>query len=261
MLQRLIGNRATGRLLGTQSVQDVIGSPGEELEPATRSSMERRFGTSFSDVRIHDNDEAAASAEALNAEAYTTGTHIVFSDGLYAPDSAEGQRTLAHELAHVMQQRNGPVSGMAIGDGLSVSEPDDAFEKAAEDRAREVMAASPEPVETDAGAGMLGTDQSSQGNAAILGSQPSGTPTALQRRVVCPPGVDPEEGTGCYETADDQSTAPPADSGPSSQEQPNFTPAPGGYSSDPMQGGSSQAPAQDEGGFTPVPGATSNDPL
>ncbi len=58
----------------------------------------------FSDVRIHDSPQAAASANAINARAYTVGNSIAFASGQYAPDSTNGQTLLAHELTHVVQQ-------------------------------------------------------------------------------------------------------------------------------------------------------------
>ncbi len=86
-------------------VHDVLRSPGEPLDPATRLSLEPRFGAEFADVRLHTDATAAASAQAVNALAYTVGNHIVFGDGQYAPGRMEGHRLLAHELAHTMQQR------------------------------------------------------------------------------------------------------------------------------------------------------------
>ena len=71
--------------------------------------MESRFGHDFSQVRIHSDHSAAESAEALDAGAYTLGNSIVFGHGQYAPRRAQGERLLAHELAHVVQQRvSGP---------------------------------------------------------------------------------------------------------------------------------------------------------
>jgi hypothetical protein len=69
--------------------------------------MEAFFGCDFSSVRVHADGEAAASARALSAVAYTSGSHVVFGDGRFAPESVAGWRLLAHELAHVVQQREG----------------------------------------------------------------------------------------------------------------------------------------------------------
>lgn len=72
--------------------------------------MESRFGHDFSDVRVHTDPLAARSAEAVAAQAYTVGADVVFRAGSYAPESSEGQRLLAHELAHVVQQRGAGVN-------------------------------------------------------------------------------------------------------------------------------------------------------
>jgi hypothetical protein len=85
-------------------VQDVLRSPGRPLDPDARASMEPRFGRSFGDVRVHSDAPAAASAEAVNARAYTVGNHVAFGPGQYKFDSPAGQRLLAHELTHVVQQ-------------------------------------------------------------------------------------------------------------------------------------------------------------
>ncbi len=67
--------------------------------------MERRFGFDFGRVKVHDDSKAAASAQAVNALAYTVGTHVVFNSGAYAPQTKAGWQLLAHELTHVIQQR------------------------------------------------------------------------------------------------------------------------------------------------------------
>jgi len=73
--------------------------------------MARRFGYDFSRVRIHSNDEAAAAADTFNARAYTLNEHIVFGAGAYAPSTQNGRALIAHELAHVVQQRTGRAAG------------------------------------------------------------------------------------------------------------------------------------------------------
>jgi len=77
---------------------------GQPLSPSTRAFFEPRIGYDFSKVQIHKNPEAAASAESVNALAYTVGRDIVFGAGLYPPKTNEGKKLLAHELAHVVQQ-------------------------------------------------------------------------------------------------------------------------------------------------------------
>src|SRR5262245_1787853 len=80
---------------------------GTPLDPKVRAEMEARFGESFADVRVHTDSEAQASAGALGAKAYTLGEDIVFGRERYEPHAGGGKRLIAHELAHVVQQRRG----------------------------------------------------------------------------------------------------------------------------------------------------------
>ncbi|WP_224369514.1 eCIS core domain-containing protein [Hyalangium versicolor] len=84
-------------------VHDALNSPGQPLDPGTRSFMEERFNQDFSHVRVHSDARAAASARAVNALAYTVGRDIVFGSGQFAPSKETGQRLLAHELVHTLQ--------------------------------------------------------------------------------------------------------------------------------------------------------------
>lgn len=86
-------------------VRDVLRSPGHPLEPDVRWRMEARFGHNFRQVRVHSDSEAGDSAALTGALAYTAGSHIVFGQGRYQPHSRGGERLLAHELAHVVQQQ------------------------------------------------------------------------------------------------------------------------------------------------------------
>ena len=86
------------------SVYDVLERPGSPLEPALRWDMERRFGHDFSNVRVHSGGLTEQSAKEVNANAYTVGNDIVFGAGQFKPGTNEGQRLLAHELTHVVQQ-------------------------------------------------------------------------------------------------------------------------------------------------------------
>ncbi|MFD7325078.1 DUF4157 domain-containing protein [Streptomyces sp. NPDC059875] len=115
------------------TVHDVLRSGGRPLDEGSRADMEARFGADFSDVRIHTDAAARASAAELGAAAYTSGSHIV------AGPSGIDRHTLAHELTHVLQQRSGPVAGTDRGDGLRVSDPSDRFEREAEANAHRVM--------------------------------------------------------------------------------------------------------------------------
>jgi Domain of unknown function (DUF4157) len=93
-----------GQLEAPPVVRQVLSSPGRPLDSDARLSMEARFARDFSRVRIHTDARAAESAQAVNALAYTVGDHIVFAPSQYAPTLSSGQKLLAHELAHVLQQ-------------------------------------------------------------------------------------------------------------------------------------------------------------
>ena len=115
-------------------VYEAIRSPGKPLDSNMRIFMESGFGYDFSQVKVHDNSLAAESAQALNANAFTVGQHIVFGAGQYTPNSSLGQRLLAHELTHVVQV--GDYTGMAI----AIAEPGNHWEKEAESAAASINA-------------------------------------------------------------------------------------------------------------------------
>ncbi|MBA0052417.1 DUF4157 domain-containing protein [Streptomyces sp. AJS327] len=167
-LQRAAGNAAVARMLEEtdhthdadcgdhrtapvqrSSVHEVLRSSGQPLQEPLRQEMEARLGADFSDVRMHTDSLASRSAAEVNARAYTSGSHIVVGEG------GADKHTLAHELTHVIQQRQGPVAGTETSGGLSVSDPSDRFEREAEANAADVMrgpvpTAEPAPVPTPA---------------------------------------------------------------------------------------------------------------
>jgi len=102
--------------------QDAVNHPGHALEADTRATLEPAFGLDLSSVRVHTDESAAASADALNARAFTIGEHVVFGAGEFAPHSAEGQALLAHELTHVAQQQGGG-GALATGGSATVQSP------------------------------------------------------------------------------------------------------------------------------------------
>jgi Domain of unknown function (DUF4157) len=146
-LQRAAGNSGTASALeeDRSSVHDVVSSTGAPLHPGVRSDMESRFGEDFGDVRVHTGRAAHESAQSVNAQAYTVGTDIVFQQGKYDPESDAGRHMLAHELTHVVQQRNGPVDGTDAGGGVRLSDPSDRFEREAAANADRLMAAPATP--------------------------------------------------------------------------------------------------------------------
>src|SRR5215203_6077070 len=88
-------------------VDEVLSSPSQPLDPATRAFMEPRLGYDFGHVRIHNDERAGESARSVGAFAYTVGNLVVLDRAWYAPHTPKGLHLLAHELAHVVQQRPG----------------------------------------------------------------------------------------------------------------------------------------------------------
>jgi hypothetical protein len=132
---RRLQRAATGAVnVGVQApgiVREVLGSGGRPLDRTTRAFMEPRFGHDFSRVRVHTDARAAESAGAVRAAAYTVGSDIAFASGRYRPETIAGRRLLAHELAHVLQQRGAPRRGP-----LLVGRQDSGHEREAADAAR-----------------------------------------------------------------------------------------------------------------------------
>jgi pyrrolidone-carboxylate peptidase len=116
-------------------VHDVLSQQGSPLDAEARAYMEPLFNRDFSQVRVHADARGAASARSIDALAYTVGSHVVFDQGQYAPETSAGQKLLAHELTHVVQQAAG--HGYIARQGLEVS-PEDASEREAQSVAERV---------------------------------------------------------------------------------------------------------------------------
>ena len=86
----------------------AIRGGGQPLAESERTFFELRFGSDFSQVRVHSDAQAAESAQAVNARAYTVEQDVVFGAGQYAPGTTTGKKLLAHELTHVVQQGKSP---------------------------------------------------------------------------------------------------------------------------------------------------------
>ena len=117
-------------------VHDTLRGPSAPLDADTRTVMEQRLGTDLSHVRVHTDEQAAASARAVDAAAYTVGSSIVFGEGRYAPNQEQGRNLLAHELVHTLQQ--GKAGGLVSGGHLTIESPG----SATEDEARAIAGAS-----------------------------------------------------------------------------------------------------------------------
>jgi hypothetical protein len=168
-------------------VRGVVESPGRPLDAETRAEMEPRFNQDFSRVRVHTDAGAAQSAQAVNANAYTAGSHIVFDSGRYSPASPSGQSLMAHELTHVVQQASGPVAATEVADGLAVSHPSDAFERAAR--------------EASSGGVSTGDHTELGGAAPHVGAAPFGGDMTIQRADTSPDGQWMARQTAASETS------------------------------------------------------------
>ncbi|MFD0636003.1 DUF4157 domain-containing protein [Catenulispora yoronensis] len=150
-------------------VHEVLGSSGAPLDSGARRMLEPRFGRDFSGVRVHTDSRAAASAAAVQARAYTVGSHIVFGSGTYAPGTSDGLRLLAHELTHTVQQQNG-VAGLATK--LEVGAPDTAEEREADRTADRVLAGEPAPIAISGRTSAMRVQREANGGCGVCRQDP-----------------------------------------------------------------------------------------
>lgn len=115
--KRAGGSPASGPGVIPPGVYQTLESSGKSLDPASLAWANEHFQRDMSGVRIHDDVQAAASARSVQAVAYTAGRDIVFDRGHYAPETPWGRRLLAHELTHVIQQGERPVSASDLSIG------------------------------------------------------------------------------------------------------------------------------------------------
>jgi hypothetical protein len=114
--------------------------PGQRLPMVVQQRMEAFFNTSFADVRVHVGPEAAS----IGALAFTSGPNLYFAPGQYDPATPHGQKLLAHELTHVVQQRAGRVRN-PFGSGVAVVQ--DLCLEAEAERMANRLAIQPKPVQ------------------------------------------------------------------------------------------------------------------
>lgn len=116
LAQRQVGEE--GGELGSETEQAVQAARGQgtALPEQVRAPLESAFGADFSGVRVHIGPEADALNRSLSARAFTIGRDIFFGKGEYSPQSGEGQKVLAHELTHVVQQGGAAVRQKAVDD-------------------------------------------------------------------------------------------------------------------------------------------------
>lgn len=172
-VQRFLQRRAGGGAAAQdeqigERIQAKAGS-GSSLDGGVRQQLESGLGADMSNVRVHTDAEADGLARSVNSVAFTTGSDIFFRGGAYNPGSQEGMRLLAHEATHTVQQAAGPVAGTPAPGGVSISDPSDSYEQAAEQAANTVVSGGKSP-------------------AAVQATMASGGNTPVQRE-----GKDEEE--------------------------------------------------------------------
>ncbi len=247
LLQRTVGNSALGAMVqrsrsrseaeetaaeaaGTEQgarpaeerrspVHDVISSGGSPLDTDTRTDMESRMGADFSDVRVHHDTAAHESAKGVGAHAYTVGNNVVFQRDAYDPSSPQGRTTLAHELTHVIQQRNGPVEGTEAPGGIRVSDPSDRFEQEAVANADRVLAEPAPETASPAPAPVAGSAPApASGPVSATASTPVSAPvSAVQRTAAEDEDEQPADVQGSFvqravgkKPEEEEEEAPPA---------------------------------------------------
>lgn len=148
-------DRPAGDTQVPDAIRSVVSSPGRSIDETVQSEREARMGSDFGDVQVHTGPRAAA--DSIAARAFTVGNHVAFNSGEYKPESPDGKRVLAHELAHVRQQTEGAVSLFPKADAdppgadvtvdasvhvqpkLEVSSPSDPAEREGEEIAQKVL--------------------------------------------------------------------------------------------------------------------------
>jgi hypothetical protein len=109
LTQGKVASRAAEVTPAKQSRVESFSGGGQPLPESVRSFFEPLFGTDFGQVRVHTGSQAAESAAAIQARAFTSGQDVVFGSGEFRPEADEGRKLLAHELTHVVQQQGAPV--------------------------------------------------------------------------------------------------------------------------------------------------------
>ena len=112
------------------SLKSLRPSGGQPLPADMLARFNSAFGRDFSHVRVHTDGMAGMQARALNAHAFTMGSHIWFSSGAFDPGTRKGDTLIAHELTHVVQNDQGRMPS-ASSDGMEVSQPNDPLEREA----------------------------------------------------------------------------------------------------------------------------------
>ncbi|MGW8887828.1 eCIS core domain-containing protein [Streptomyces sp. NPDC055749] len=119
--------------------KNIVSGAGQPLDLSVRRELEEQLGHDFSRVRLHTDPEAGALTEMLGADAVAVGQDIFFREGTYRPGTTDGQRLLAHELLHTVQNPHGLGALRAGRDLGAVSMPQQAMEREAESAAQDLV--------------------------------------------------------------------------------------------------------------------------
>lgn len=111
-VQRKSADGKDGEAADVSAIRNEL-SGGNPLASSVRGPMEKAYGTSFSNVKVHTDSKAAELSANLDARAFTIGSDIAFAAGEFKPGTLVGDALIAHELAHVAQQQGGAASGPA----------------------------------------------------------------------------------------------------------------------------------------------------
>ena len=166
-------------------------SSGRPLPEELRERFEASLGTPLADVRLHTDDASAQAARRLGAVAFATGTDVHFGAGQYDPARARGQHVLAHEVAHVVQQRGAPAV-----QAKRVSEPGDGLEAEADAAADAMVAGRPTTVAAGRAAATIFRIVDPATAGALVALIDGGDRAALQRIMIALETARAEHGVG-----------------------------------------------------------------
>ncbi|WP_327688509.1 DUF4157 domain-containing protein [Streptomyces tubercidicus] len=149
----------------TPEPKDIVSGAGQPLDLSVRRDLEEQLGHDFSQVRLHTDRDSGQLAEMMGADAFAVGQDIFFREGTYRPGTADGQRLLAHELLHTVQNPHGLGALRAGRDLGAVSLPQEAIEREAESAAQSsVLGALRDSVRTEeSAAAEIGEGQATPG--------------------------------------------------------------------------------------------------
>ncbi|MFJ7995790.1 DUF4157 domain-containing protein [Streptomyces sp. NPDC096310] len=123
----------------TPEPKDIVSGAGQPLDPSVRRELEEQLGHDLSRVRLHTDRDAGTLTDLLGADAVAVGQDIFFGEGAYRPGTVDGQRLLAHELLHTIQNPDGLGTLRAGRDLGAVSLPQDGMEREAEGTAQALV--------------------------------------------------------------------------------------------------------------------------